>query len=353
MKQRIGYKAFAPQKRYGKPQKRSVIVRRRAKSEAAALQAGVHRNPYNLTVRHEWKNKAQLVIMCASIICTVALLLYHPFFKVRVVSIQGLQRIEGSQIYEAINGILDSNYLLIFPSNNYFILNLDQMSEILKQRFPIERISIQKTFPKTMSIIVDEKISTIIFDDTHYYSYVGLDGNVIERIRSVGEDEWTEHSTKVSIESASSTLVNEPTGEQIQADPPEPQLETIIERTHVPPYNQLISEAGDYPIVFAQTETAPEPGERAMTKDLSEAVIQWFEFARSRDDISISYIEIPNPNTNDLIIHTRAGWYVRAGGGVDNVIESQIDALSHILDIEPGRSFEYIDVRFPERVFWK
>ena len=108
---------------------------------------------------------------------------------------------------------------------------------ILKQKYPIQNITIQKIFPDKIKVEVEEKISKIIYNDGRIYTYLDETGKVIEILRYVGEDEWL--ITKKSV-----TSTNE-LGEEIIT-------EKEVARKPKISINKITQEMGDYPIIYRQ-----------------------------------------------------------------------------------------------------
>ncbi|MFA7315168.1 MAG: hypothetical protein WC025_04590, partial [Candidatus Magasanikbacteria bacterium] len=80
--------------------------------------------------KKSWKSYAKITIICATFLGSLGLLFLHPFFQIHSIQIQGLQRIEEGDIRDTVNGILSYKRFFIFPQNNFFLLDIDDLHSI-------------------------------------------------------------------------------------------------------------------------------------------------------------------------------------------------------------------------------
>jgi len=283
-----------------------------------------------------WKKRIEILILVVSLIIMTCLGLYSSFFKIKEVNFTGLQRIDQSEINSAVLGVIDYNRLLIFPGESYFLVNVEEIKDILKQRFALESILVKKTFPNILEIILEEKISTVIYDNGREYSYLDTDGKIVEIIRKIGDDEWNRKTKTV-------TTTNE-LGEEITE-------EKIIEQIHRPNITEIIKEMGDYPVIFDSRDQKIEVGSKVIEEEMVSGVIKWFNLINKNTDIPFNYIEINNA-IGDAVIKTRESWELLVK--LDSTAEAQFEELQYILKQKINRSsMNYIDLRFPGKVYWQ
>lgn len=284
----------------------------------------------------DWKKRIEIGIFISAFITMLFLAIYHPFFHIKKIEISGLQRITKTEVENSVFGVIDYHRWLILPGKSYFTINLDEVRDILKEKFPIESIIVKKTFPNIINISIEEKISTIIYDNGQNYSYIGTDGKVVEILRKVGDDEWNE-KTKVT------TSTNE-AGE----------IEThteVIERTHTPPVRDIVGEMGDYPIIFDKRAKTAEINTQVLDSITVFGIIDWFNLINKRTDIPFGYMIIEN-EIGDGTIKTREGWEIRVKLSED--VEKQFTELQYILKEKVDRSnLNYIDLRYLGKVYWQ
>ena len=298
---------------------------------------GSKRNPMQIDGDNtDWKKRIEVTILVISLFLMICLGLYSNFFKIKEVKLSGLQRIERSEITNAVFGIIDYNKLFIFPGKNYFLVNVEEIKDIMKQRFALESIIVKKTFPNTLEIILEEKISTVIYDNGKEYSYLDTDGKIVEIIRKVGDEEWNK---KIEIVTSTNEL-----GEEITE-------EKVLAQTHHPNITAIIKEMGDYPIFYDTRDQKVEVNSKVISTDMVTGAIEWFNLINKNTDIPFGYIEINN-GIGGAIIKIREGWELLIK--LDNTVEAQFEELEYILKQKVNhQNLNYIDLRFPGKVYWQ
>lgn len=285
----------------------------------------------------DWKKRIEIGIFVSALITILLLAIYHPFFHIKKIEISGLQRITKTEVEDSVFGVIDYHRWLILPGKSYFIVNLDEIRDILKERFPIESIIVKKTFPNIININIEEKISTIIYDNGYNYSYIGTDGNVVEILRKVGDDEWNE-KTKITTSTDESGEIKTHT--------------EVIEKSHIPQVRDIVSEMGDYPIIFDKCEKTVEINTKVLDSNTVFGIINWFNLINKRTDIPFGYMIIEN-EIGDGIIKTREGWEIRVKLSQQD-IEKQLTELKYILKEKLDRNnLNYIDLRYLGKVYWQ
>lgn len=292
---------------------------------------GRDKNPFHLPDEaHPLRMRLMLGIGLTALFATFGILLYHPFFHVQEVSSSGLTRIQEAELDTAIHSILAGNKFLVVPRKNYFFLGISDLESILKDRFVLEDISIIQNFPNKLDIAVQEKISTIIYDDGEMYSYMGIDGKKVEEIRVVGESEWFEEKRIVSTTLADGTVST---------------TEEIVGRWHIPPVEKLQIEMGKYPIIY---DKSPEVGEEYQYSiEEIETMLAFYHMLEEEYSLDATYIE-----TRD----DRSASYKTPKGGVITIdltesidtYKQRIDDLVYNVDI---KEVWELDLRFGDRVY--
>jgi len=296
-------------------------------------------NPYTKNRSHfDNKLKFKLLIIVISIAGMVAIFLYHPYFSISSSSIEiiGNQRIGEEELRATVLAVGSGRKFFLFPGNSFLVINLEEVQDVIKSRFPISSITVKKTFPNKISVLIEEKISTLIYDNGQMYSYLGIDGKIVENIRQVGDDEW-------NIVTRSVTSTNE------QGNIIEENIE--VERNHVPSVKNIISEMGDYPIVYDLRVKQGSVNDIVLGSGIAESIISWFNLLGKRTDIPFGYITIEN-ELGDGLIKTREGWTLKVK--LDKNIDAQFEELQLAIKQKIKRdSLNYIDLRFPNKVYWQ
>lgn len=294
-------------------------------------------NPYKVKEPLGIKKKLEIMLLTVSFFGTFFLLIFHPYFHINKINITGLQRIKYDEIKGDILGIMKDKKFAVFPKTSYIFTDIDEVRDILKDKYPIESIVIKKSFPNELSVNLEEKISTIIYDNGELYNYLGLDGNIVETLGKVDENEWQE-----KIETSTTTLADGTIREE----------KHIIERIYKPNTNNISTRFGNYPIVYdARITSTTESLTPLIKPETVSGIINWFNFLNKKTDIPFSYIIIEDGMGKGLI-KTKESWDLIVD--LSNRFDAQIDELNLLLKEKIDRkNLNYIDLRFPDKVYWK
>ncbi|MBI2436121.1 MAG: FtsQ-type POTRA domain-containing protein [Candidatus Magasanikbacteria bacterium] len=298
-------------------------------------------NPYKIGMVSFFRRPlVQMSLICLACLFTLILGIYSSFFKLDTITISGLQRIDESELRSAVAGILTFKKLNVIPQSSYFTAGVDDIRNILKERFPIEKIVVQKKFPDVLSIIIEEKISTIIYDSGEYYSYIDLSGKVVEVIRKVGEHEW---NIKTSITTSTNEFGEIETHEE------------IIEKTHVPDIKSVIAQMGNYPLVYFKKDGDLQINDQILDAHEAKVLVDWFNLLTRTTDIPLKYfsIESDSSDSKEFLIKTYEAWYIKSQLAFSPQTQlEKIQALFREGDIDRAK-LQYIDLRYIDRIFWK
>ena len=93
----------------------------------------------------DWKKRIEIAIFSLAIFTMILLGLFHPFFHIKNIEITGVQRISEIDLSEATQGVINYRRWLVCPGKSYFMANIEEVRDIIKDKFPIESIIIKKT----------------------------------------------------------------------------------------------------------------------------------------------------------------------------------------------------------------
>ncbi len=273
----------------------------------------------------DWKKQIEIGVLAAAILASIIVCLYAPYFRINSIQVAGLQRISQEKFTESINSVMNYRRFLILPGSDYFVADISEMRGILAEKFPLESITITKKFPNTLMVSVEEKISTIIYDNGVEYAYLDTDGNIVEILRKVGDDEWQEKSAMTST--------------------------TPAIHIHIPKSKQIKKEIGDYPIVYDERGLAGSINTKVLDKETVAGIIQWFNLLNKQGKIPLNYFLISD-GLGEGVIKTGEGWYIKAN--FEKNIDSQFNELQYVLKQKINRkNVNYIDLRYPGKVYWQ
>ncbi len=297
---------------------------------------GTQYSPYK---REDTSDRKKLVlelsILAVSVISLVYLIVFSGLFNITHITISGNKKITTAEIETVIKNTLDYKTLRVIPNSSYFLANIEDISEVLKRRFPIDTISITKEFPHDLKVEITEKISTIIYDNSSTYALVGLDGSIIELVREVENHEWEE----VFGETVTTT-----------ADGATTTLTAVIGKKHVPDYKKIIGEVGDYPLIYDKRGHVVEKGLSVLTPEEVRLMIEWYNGIKNNEfGIRAFVIE----NDIDFSIETREGWIIKGRFIRTDTLDQLRELKLALGKIDNTKNLSYIDLRYENRIYWK
>ncbi|MFA5210933.1 MAG: FtsQ-type POTRA domain-containing protein [Patescibacteria group bacterium] len=318
--------------------KTSFFCRKKIKVNKDYAWQGTKINPYKKECDSEKKKflfYVFIILFCVFI--TIFLAIFNPFFKISEININGLQRINNAEIKTVTFDLLNLKSFGFLPNDSYFRIKIDNIIEILKNRFPIEEITITKSFPNVLNIDIKEKITTIIYDNGKEYSFINLNGDIVEIFRKVASYEWQE---TIKINTSTDEF-----GKIIEN-------KEVINKIHKPDIKSLINDMGNYPIVFDERQTDVEINKNVLNQNQARKIVDWFNLLnKNTDEINLKYFILNNSN-DEVIIQTYDAWYIKTS--VDREVENQYKELKTVLEKEiQNQNFSYIDLRYPNRIYWK
>lgn len=128
--------------------------------------------------------KSRLTIIGISIIIIlgVYLFFFSSLFEIKKTNLSGLSRIEEKEILNLINIQKEKNFLLLFKQKNLLILNKDQLAENFEKKYEFAKIEIEKKFPNTLNIKIQEKSLALIWLEEGIYYNTDIDGRIISEV---------------------------------------------------------------------------------------------------------------------------------------------------------------------------
>ncbi len=283
-------------------------------------------NPYKRTKKKltKWFLILELVLVFVLFFNIIIILFKHSIFDLKIFKISGLNRISEIEFRETLNNLLDQSRLCCFKNRNYFLFNNLETREILKTRFGLESIKIKKEFPDYLKIYVQEKISSIIYDDGQKYVFLDLSGNLNENIQNVADYEWV-----------------------LMPDPKQPSSTIKI---HKPDYNFIFNNLKHkYPLVYDQDYFLLNLKLEDRKKVISNLIV-WFNYLVSNYRFDLEYFIIKNQFLEAEII-VNHGHKIKIS--LLDSAELQIKNLQQfLLNFDLSLWQEYIDLRFLDRIYY-
>lgn len=308
----------------------------------------VRTNPYRREANKiNWRARLAMVFLILSIGAWSATLLYLPYFRINKIVYLGLDFIKRDDIDDFIKNNL-MNQKLFFIRDNYFLTNTSQIEEELNKKYSLNSVIVKKIFPHELRIDLEEKISTIIYDNGLEYYLLDNDGGALKYLAKAGNPETFITTTTIgATTTAAITNILGPTSSIASSTAPRAQKEEI--KTHIPEYRKIKKNFGAYPIIYdTRNISTSERQKNIVTKKFIDNVLAFLEILQKEGIAIPRYMTMEHPLAG-VMIYTDQPWYIYFQPS-DN-LNAQIVNLKAIL--KDNKVNEYIDLRFGDRVYWK
>lgn len=242
-------------------------------------------------------NRLKQIIFVIFLVLVLQSIFQIKLFRITQIEISDNQELQADEVKNFVQSQLDRSRLLMFKNNNYFLVKINRLTKDLMTNFNLDGAQVTKSFPHTIKIKLQEKISQFIWqrDDTLYL--VSAKGVLNRQIEALDEKYLILQDFRAI----------KPSGEQILND------------------NELnlINKIGD----------------------------AWA--ANFSDDKSLTRMYLSD-DLSQLNVQVKAGYVIKLDATKD--INEQLNNLKKVLAeniITDPNSVEYIDLRFGDRIFFK
>ena len=285
-------------------------------------------NPYKNKTSHF---KIRRTILPVFFIAWVGLLLYLPYFRISKIYYSGLKIIDQSEIDKIVKDRLASHYT-IWPGNNYFIFNNKSLTQLLKNKFLLNSVTVTKVFPNTLDIKLQEKATAGIYDNGEAYYLLDKDGTNIKYLRSISANEFIFSTSTIT--SSTPTLTSSSFAG--------------LTGTHVPNYQEIMTAYGDYPIIYDKGPKNINGKGPWVDNKIMNGLMTFYNAIRQVKTIRVNYLIIDGVGSGITAITDKP--YRIVFQPTDD-IDDQISRLQIFL--KNNRALEYVDLRFGGRIYWK
>lgn len=309
-----------------------------------------HRYPQtSQTNTKNWRRRIVIFTLIAIFFTWIGLMLYLPYFRINKVEFVGLTLINA----EEINKYINDKYLAsqILPKNNYFLVNKNTIAKDVAEKYATTKVEVTKVFPGVLNIIIEEKITSIIYDNGSNYALLDNNGTVV-LIISNNDNPVVTSTTEISTTSLA-IVANTASSSVATADASmgssTPKLAT--EDKHSPDWRKLSKSYSSVPIIYdTRRLTISDKQENILTTEYINAIIELQSQIHETGVGEVRYFTTENPVAGVSAI-TNKPWKLLLQPS--NSIADQITNLKTLLGGNNIQPVEYIDLRYGERVFWK
>lgn len=228
------------------------------------------------------------------------------------VKVEGAHRINPEEIENMAHAQVSEAKGGLFPADNLILFENKELSSRIKDNFRIEKAQVEKEWPSTLKIEIEEKSISYIWKEGEKYYRVSRDGNIIKTIDKEKENEDEDGEKKEKEEMSEKPLIEDKTEGRVVD-------------------GRITAPASDIDFIF----------------DLFE------EFDKNENGITPEkFILSPKPRTIEVI--TEEGPAIYFDKEADH--RKQLRRLLAIKKEKLEDSFfekEYIDLRYGDRVFYQ
>lgn len=259
-------------------------------------------------------------------------MLFHSYFQVDHVSIQGTQRIALDDIHIAVEGMLNTKGVFFLPGSSYMLIDVHDIADILKDRFPLSSVTVEKIFPGKLRVTVVERLSSIVYDNQRMYAFVSEEGTVTDLLRNVGDDEWQYDVSITTSTAEDGTVFTHEERKKVK---------------HVPDVRYVQTEVGEYPFVVSKTGKELSINDTVLSRDTIRSAIQWYQLLQSHGML-MRYILVGS--NAEGTVFTSAGHVIDISFHAPDV-DRQWQGYQFLSSEHPEAT--QFDVRFDGRLFWQ
>jgi len=125
-------------------------------------------------------NKTTLELGVLGLLCggAATLLIQHPYFQITDVKIEGLDSHTFAVAQKSVAEIQASSRAGV-PANNYVLLQVSALKNLLQDRIALDSLHITKRFPHTLVVSAAERQTVFIVHAKNGVAYVASDGSLV------------------------------------------------------------------------------------------------------------------------------------------------------------------------------
>ena len=235
---------------------------------------------------------------------TIVLVSYSPFFHVENIEVAGAQEDNRTPIYDIAGDFLHRSRWMFFRQENSLYVDEERMeaflSSELQELVPLETVHVRTILPDTVIVSVVERIPQLhwITQDTHY---------TIDRRGTVTE--------MLPVDQIDDTL----------------------------------------PTVYDLSNAETGIGESTVSEEFINVLFTLHVKFPTTYDIPIAYYASPERPNHDLHVITETGWaaYLDTAHSLDDQLANLQIILDQKFTERQLQDLRYVDLRFPDRVYFK
>lgn len=226
---------------------------------------------------------------------------YSPVFRINRVIINGINEVENiNAVQIGVNKYTEGYKFFIWPKNNILFLNKGKAVLFLGQDIKIEDIKIAKELPRTLIVEAKDKLPILFWQEVEQGYYIDKSGLVLAAVND---------NTKYNL-----------------------------------------------PVIARSTTTAVSVGVKIIGEnDVSFIRMAIGKIGEKLRGFKIAKIEVKDYSNRDVSFYIDGGWRLIMSVAGEKEIDGALDNLVGFLEQEvvDTKQIEYIDIRIPDKIFYK
>jgi len=254
-----------------------------------------------------WRSKFILFLAIIAAGGLFYFIFYSPYFTIKNIKISGLEKISESEIRDIINSQINSRKIFIFKQNNIFIFDENSIKNKIDSKYALDSLKMEKGLPGNLSFEIKEKTPVIIWKTGDKYYFVDKDGIIIREI---------------------------PEGESWD--------------------NGMDQPGSRIAVAFDENNEPAAIKETILTGETVQAIAKLQNNLFGVTGLLISNFRTTKYINSTIKSLTNEGWEIYFSA--INDLNAQIEKLKLFLNEkkpEDRQGLEYVDLRFPDRVYYK
>ncbi|MBF8280572.1 MAG: POTRA 1 protein [Candidatus Magasanikbacteria bacterium] len=295
---------------------------------------GKYTNPFQKIRTHVSKPPSKIrrtlgiILLPIILMAWGVMLLRHPYFDLRLVTINGLERIEESAVRRIVEEYLNGKTWWLLRHRNYFVATRRGISTAVQKKFKFDNVNVTFKFPHEINISFKETerafLAATIQGDIYYASGTG---ELIEPVQIPGD-----------LQNILSTASLMPA--------------VVPTSTLVSAFKTLHAEHTDLPLIIFGKTTPASLGDNIITATMTDDILKLIQQLKT-GGLEISFVIVPVETLPEADFYTNEGWGIYLN--LANDPQSAVERLNTLLKtkIKIRKGLLYVDLRFGDRVYYQ
>lgn len=306
----------------------------------------VHANPFKPETEPSHKNIWLGIIAGVSVLAASGLALFHPAFQVDIVTIDGATRTDYREVQKTVQQILQTKLWWVFPRQNYFFVDQKGIEEVLTNRFRLETVSSHKTFPHTLTITITERGPKVIMITDQIMTAVSIDAEEVAKLGRV-QTPYNRRNLSPLVNEAKYIAKSSPAG---FTDLPLVVLNSVaMVRETTPEVLPVVTASTTVSSTLPTASIVESTTTTRLSPDMIDGILQWHKFLQEKEKPA-NYFVVNEGTVGEAVLTN----------GSKLLINFVIERDSQFLAADTfwkqkntSSTLEYLDLRYPGKVFWK